>query len=75
MGFSTTQPIIDEEYEALCNWLKSRENWRESDSEWYFYHKKRGPISRQQVYGLLRRLGKKPMFLLVHTLIYVTPRL
>lgn len=58
-GLSTTQPIIDEEYEALCNWLKSRENWRESDSEWVFLSQKTGPISRQQVYGLLRRLGKK----------------
>ncbi|OBU10905.1 tyrosine-type DNA invertase [Morganella psychrotolerans] len=57
-GLSTTQPLIDIEYNALTAWLAERETWRNQDLEWVFLSQKSGAISRQQVHTLLKRYGK-----------------
>ncbi|RAX00328.1 MULTISPECIES: tyrosine-type DNA invertase [unclassified Photorhabdus] len=60
-GLSTTHPLIPEEIKALNQWLNIRKSWRESDTEWVFLSQKSGAISRQQVYGLLKRYGKQAL--------------
>ncbi|MDR0219349.1 MAG: tyrosine-type recombinase/integrase [Enterobacteriaceae bacterium] len=58
-GLSTTHPLIPEEIEALQKWLNVRRKWREAGSQWVFLSQKSGAVSRQQVYGLLKRYGKQ----------------
>ena len=57
-GLSTTQPLIDIEYNALVSWLNIRKTWRNQDLEWVFLSQKSGAISRQQVHTLLKQYGK-----------------
>ncbi|HDU8695926.1 TPA: tyrosine-type recombinase/integrase [Morganella morganii subsp. morganii] len=57
-GLSTTQPLIDIEYNALVSWLNIRNTWRNRDLEWVFLSQKSGAISRQQVHTLLKQYGK-----------------
>lgn len=58
-GLSTSQPILEQEFNALTDWLEARKTWREADQPWIFLSQKTGAISRQQVYGLLKRYGEK----------------
>lgn len=57
-GLSTTQPLVDKEYNALIEWLDIRSQWRDADTPWVFLSQKSGAISRQQVYSLIKRYGK-----------------
>ncbi|OTA17030.1 MrfI [Xenorhabdus vietnamensis] len=59
-GLSTIHPLVPEEIVALKQWLEIRENWKEADeAPWVFLSQKSGPVSRQQVYGLLKYYGKQ----------------
>lgn len=58
-GLSTTQPLVEKEYNALNEWLNIRRHWREADSPWIFLSQKSGAISRQQVYGLIKTYGRR----------------
>ncbi|WP_445494946.1 tyrosine-type DNA invertase [Photorhabdus sp. SF281] len=60
-GLSTTHPLLPEEIIALNKWLNIRKQWRESDTSWVFLSQKSGAISRQQVYGLLKRYGRQAL--------------
>lgn len=58
-GLSTTQPLIDIELNAIIDWLKEREFWRDSDSPWLFLSQKDGYMSRQNFYNLIKNYAEK----------------
>lgn len=59
-GFSTTHPLLPDEYNLIKLWLKQRkliENGVEGD--WLFLSRKRRPISRQHFFSIIREAGKR----------------
>lgn len=58
-GLTTTHPVLPVELRLLENWLTLRQRWRNADSPWVFLSQKGGPLSRQQVYNLLRHYGRQ----------------
>ncbi|MFR4485983.1 MAG: tyrosine-type DNA invertase IpbA [Escherichia coli] len=71
-GFSTTHPLLPDEYNLIKLWLKQRkliENGVEGD--WLFLSRKRRPISRQHFFSIIREAGKRAG-LAVSTSSYVT---
>ena len=58
-GLKTTHPLLSSEVTLLRKWLKERRKWRNNDHPWVFLSQKGRPISRQQVYKLLRIYEKK----------------
>ncbi|WP_024561047.1 tyrosine-type DNA invertase [Franconibacter pulveris 601] len=57
-GLSTVHPLTDEVFPALTTWLEARRLYQGSGQPWLFLSQKGGALSRQQVYGLLRRYGE-----------------
>ena len=58
-GFSTTHPLLPDEYNLIKLWLKQRkliENGVEGD--WLFLSRKRHPMSRQHFFSIIREAGK-----------------
>lgn len=58
-GFSTTHPLLPDEYNLIKLWLKQRkliENGVEGD--WLFLSRKRRPISRQH-FSIIREAGRR----------------
>lgn len=74
-GFSTTHPLLPDEYNLIKLWLKQRkliENGVEGD--WLFLSRKRRPISRQHFFSIIREAGKRAGLAEKHILIcYVMP--
>ncbi|HAU8908209.1 TPA: tyrosine-type recombinase/integrase [Escherichia coli] len=59
-GFSTTHPLLPDEYNLIKLWLKQRkliENGVEGD--WLFLSRKRRPISRQHFFSIIREAGRR----------------
>jgi type 1 fimbriae regulatory protein FimB len=56
-GLKTTHPLLKSEIILLRKWIKERLTWRDADTPWVFLSRKGGPLSRQQVYQLLRLYG------------------
>lgn len=56
-GLGTTQPLLPKEMILLEKWLNVRGSWSGGGRSELFLSQKRGPISRQQVYTLLRKYG------------------
>lgn len=57
-GLSTTHPLQEREIEALNLWLEKRQSWLNNDTPWLFLSRHGLPISRQQVYELMKKCGK-----------------
>lgn len=56
-GFSTTHPLTSEELPYLHAWLARRYMLDDRSAPWLFLSQKGGPLCRQAVYSLLKRLG------------------
>ncbi|CCG86512.1 tyrosine-type DNA invertase [Erwinia piriflorinigrans] len=56
-GLKTTHPLLKSEVILLRKWLKERLTWRGADTQWVFLSQKAGPLSRQQIYKLMRLYG------------------
>ncbi|MEW9809757.1 MAG: tyrosine-type DNA invertase [Candidatus Symbiodolus clandestinus] len=54
-GFSTVHPLIKREKTALKNWLGVRESYPNHQSDYLFISQKGKPLSRQQVYLLVKQ--------------------
>lgn len=54
-GFSTVHPLINREKKALQCWLNIREKYTDSSSSYLFISRRGLPISRQQIYLLVKR--------------------
>lgn len=57
-GFSTIHPLIEREKKALRAWMEVRKGSEVDKNDYLFISKKGKPISRQQVYLLLKKYGK-----------------
>lgn len=57
-GFSTTHPILDDEFIALKKWLKVRNSKSGAECEWLFTSRQGGQLTRQRIYQIIRSLGK-----------------
>lgn len=57
-GFSTTHPLTQEELPYLHAWLAHRFTLDDRSMPWLFLSQKGGPLCRQAVYSLLKRLGR-----------------
>ncbi len=57
-GLSVQHPLHDNEIIMLNHWLEIRKSWRYADQPWLFLSRKGGPITRQQIYRLIRNYGK-----------------
>lgn len=57
-GLSTTHPLTQEVLPALQAWLEARRAYQGNALPWLFLSQKSSALSRQQVYGLLRRYGE-----------------
>lgn len=58
-GFSTTQPLIDSEIDALTAWLKERNTWQDIESKWLFLSQKKGRLTRHRFYHIIKNNAKK----------------
>lgn len=54
-GFSTVHPLITREKKVLKTWLQVRETYPNHQSDYLFISRKGTPLSRQQVYLLVKR--------------------
>lgn len=57
-GFSTTHPLTPEELPYLHAWLAHRHTLDGQAAPWLFLSQKGGPLCRQAVYSLIKRLGR-----------------
>ncbi len=57
-SLSTHQPIEGDELRAIRAWLKIRENYPNSNSN-YLFLSERGPMTRQSINYLVERIGKR----------------
>ncbi|CAI0804984.1 Tyrosine recombinase XerD [Serratia quinivorans] len=57
-GLSVQHPLHENEIVMLNHWLEIRKSWHYADQPWLFLSRKGGPISRQQIYRLIRDYGK-----------------
>ncbi|MBW7983808.1 tyrosine-type DNA invertase [Enterobacillus tribolii] len=56
-GLSTTHPLQKCEKEAIRLWLEERKTWLNSDTPWLFLSQHGKPLSRQQIYELMKKYG------------------
>lgn len=56
-GLSTLQPLTEDVMPSLLAWLQIRATYRSASEPWLFLSQKKGALSRQQVYSLLRKYG------------------
>ncbi|CAI1943958.1 Tyrosine recombinase XerC [Serratia marcescens] len=56
-GLKTTHPLLASEIKLLKAWLEERVTWRGCESPWIFLSQKGGPLSRQQVYNMMKKFG------------------
>ncbi|MCD9134127.1 tyrosine-type DNA invertase, partial [Escherichia coli] len=56
-GFSTTHPLLNEEIQALNDWLVIRKNYKNAESKWLFLSQKGNVLSRQQFYNIISKSG------------------
>ncbi|EFK4279724.1 tyrosine-type DNA invertase [Escherichia coli] len=58
-GFSTSHPILPEEYKLIKKWLKKRKTLVHGiDGDWLFLSRKRRPLSRQHFFTIIREAGR-----------------
>jgi type 1 fimbriae regulatory protein FimB len=57
-GFSTTHPLHPKEISLLRKWLVIRNGYNAAESKWLFITKKGQRLTRQQLYRMLKNLGK-----------------
>lgn len=58
-GFSTIQPLIEEEVKILQRWLDCRSSWKNAQSPLLFLSRTGKPLARQQIHTLIRRYGER----------------
>lgn len=58
-GLSTTHPLQTREVNELELWLHKRGSWLNNTLPWLFLSRNGLPISRQQIYSLIRKYGEK----------------
>lgn len=58
-GFSTTHPMLRDEIRAVKAWLRVRATMAGAESDWLFLSRNGVPLSRQRIYTLIQRLGKR----------------
>lgn len=58
-GLSTLHPITDDVMPSLLAWLELRVAYCSANEPWLFLSQKKGALSRQQVYSLLRQYGER----------------
>ncbi|MBW7981914.1 tyrosine-type DNA invertase [Enterobacillus tribolii] len=56
-GLSTTHPLQRREIEAIQLWLEHRKTWLNSDMPWLFLSQHGNPLSRKQLYDLIKKHG------------------
>lgn len=56
-GISTSHPLREDEIRAIKHWLKERAGYLVGDSSALFLSERGGPLTRQQVYNLVKRYG------------------
>lgn len=56
-GLSTTHPLLECEKKIIDKWLDRRSIWLNSASPWFFLSQKGRPLSRQQIYNIIRKCG------------------
>jgi integrase len=57
-GFSTIQPLLNRESDALFNWLKIRQGYTNSSLSQYIFISQRGrTLSRKQAYNIVKDAG------------------
>jgi type 1 fimbriae regulatory protein FimB len=56
-GLCTMQPLSSAEIVAIKQWLECRRSWPGADTAWFFLSRLGTPLSRQQVYVLLKKYG------------------
>lgn len=57
-GLSTIHPLQPQEIEAISQWLYVRKYWLNNELNYFFLSRNGTPISRQQVYSLIKKYGK-----------------
>lgn len=58
-GLSTTHPLQPREAQAISAWLDKRRSWLNHSLPWLFLSRHGLPISRQQVYKLIKKYGQR----------------
>lgn len=57
-GLSTIHPLQQREIKAIAQWLHCRKSWLNNELDYFFLSRNGSPISRQQVYTLIKRYGE-----------------
>ncbi|WP_312284253.1 tyrosine-type DNA invertase [Yokenella regensburgei] len=57
-GFSTTHPLHPKEISLLKKWLDIRTEYNVDETKWLFISRKGQRLTRQQLYRMLKNLGK-----------------
>lgn len=59
-GFSTSHPLLAQEVKIIRAWLRERKQFRGAETtDWLFLSRTGGPLTRQQFYNIIRKLGGK----------------
>jgi len=57
-GLTTNHPLLENEIQAIKEWLKIRQKLPGAESDWLFLSRQARALTRQRVYQLINRLGE-----------------